>query len=658
MRRWREGFDAALADVQVLGLTAASDPDAGASSFSYDAAGRQIWAIDGKGQKVSTVYDDLGRRTGQWAGEPNTGTRLAAWTYDTVAKGQPGAATRYTGGQPYTETVTAYDSDYRPTTTIPAGEGGLGRDYTFTTAYDAAGNLREQSMPAAGGLPAEKLTHSYTDLGLTKATTSDLGGFTYVKDSTFTATGKLETRSLGGNGQIKRVLERDATTEWLSRVTTQTKANTSTPDTVQDDRYTYNLGGNVTRVLNAASAIAGQTDGQSECFTYDGLLRLKTAYTTTASSCTGTGDALGLDPYSQAYAYDKVGNPTSLTHNGQTATYTYPAAGATVVRPNAVTGIARPGGTDTYAYDNKGQLTARTVGGKQGTFTWDQLGQLTQATIDGRQTDMVYDAAGERLIRRDPDGTTTLYLGVMELRLAAGAVAGKRYYSSADGDLAAMRDASGVTWLLAGTHGSTQLAVNDTTGTVSRERYLPFGQRRGADDLPFTDRGFLGKTEDASTDLTYLGARYYDPAIARFISTDPVLSLKRPEWANPYSYTANNPVGSRIRTEKNPGRGMTRTEARSPRRNAKGSPKATWSANAGRREISIGERGTRRFLPKRGTRMDWPREERRRKPRRTGNLVFRRACTVARTAQRRCARRQKRLIGSWIRPASARPMPY
>ncbi|GAA3604312.1 hypothetical protein GCM10022419_106270 [Nonomuraea rosea] len=525
--------------------TAASDPDAGASSYGYDAAGRQIWAIDGKNQKVSTVYDDLGRRTGQWAGEPATGTQLAAWTYDTVAKGQPGAATRYTGGQPYTQAVTAYDSDYRPTATtitIPASEGGLGRDYTFTSAYDAAGNLREQGMPAAGGLPAEKLTHSYTDLGLTKATTSDLGGFTYVKDSTFTATGKLESRLLGGNGQIKRVLARDATTDWLSRVTTQTKANTSTPDTVQDDRYSYNLGGNITRVLDAASAIAGQSDGQSECFTYDGLLRLKTAYTTTASSCTGTGDALGLDPYSQAYAYDKVGNLTSLTHNGQSANYAYPTPGATAVRPNAVTSIARPGGTDSYAYDDKGQLTARTVGGKQGTFTWDQLGQLTQATINGQQTGMVYDAEGERLIRRDPDGSTTLYLGAMELRLAGGAVAGKRYYSSADGDLAAMRDASGVTWLLAGKHGSTQLAVNDTTGAVSRERYLPFGQRRGADDLPFTDRGFLGKTEDASTDLTYLGARFYDPTIARFISTDPELDLRTPEWANAYSYAANNPI--------------------------------------------------------------------------------------------------------------------
>ncbi|MFI7706049.1 hypothetical protein [Nonomuraea sp. NPDC049480] len=249
------------------------------------------------------------------------------------------------------------------------------------------------------------------------------------------------------------------TTDWLSRVTTQAKADTSTPDTVQDDRYSYTTAGNVTRVLDAASAIPGTTDGQSECFTYDGLRRLKTAYTTTAGTCTGTGDAQGIDPYSQAYTYDKVGNLTTLTDNGQTATYTYPAAGADAVRPNAVTSITRPNGTDTYAYDNKGQLTARTVAGKQATFDWDPLGQLTQATIDGRQTGMLYDAAGERLIRRDPDG-------------------------------------------------STQLAVNDTTGTVSRERYLPFGQRRGADDLPFTDRGFLGKTEDASTDLTYLGARY------------------------------------------------------------------------------------------------------------------------------------------------------
>ncbi|MCA2175028.1 hypothetical protein LDL08_02405 [Nonomuraea glycinis] len=524
--------------------TAATDPDAGSSSYGYDLAGQLAWSIDGNNQKISNSYDDLGRRTAQWAGEIGTGTKLAEWSYDTLAKGQPTAATRHTAGRPYTQTVTGYDNDYRPTgskVTVPASEGALGGDYTTALAYDAAGNLREQTLPAAGGLPAEKVTFSYTDLGFADSMTSDLGGFTYIENTAFTLTGKLESRSLGANGQIKRLLERDPTTDWLSRVTTQSKADTPTPDTVQDDQYGYNTAGNITRVLDAASAADGTT-GQSECFTYDGLLRLKTAYTTTASSCAGSGDGLGIDPYDQAYAYDKVGNLTTLTSNGQAATYTYPTPGASAVRPNAVTAITHPDRTDTYAYDDAGQLAARTVDGKQATLTWNPLGQLDQATINGQNTAMVYDAAGERLIRRDPDASVTLCLGSTELKLIAGQVTAKRYYSSPDASLIAMRQSSGVTWMLAGLHGSTQLAVNDATGAVSRERYLPFGQRRGGDDLPFTDRGFLGKTEDPSTDLTYLGARYYDPTIAKFISTDPELDLRTPEWANPYSYAANNPI--------------------------------------------------------------------------------------------------------------------
>ncbi|MGI5289523.1 RHS repeat-associated core domain-containing protein [Nonomuraea polychroma] len=523
--------------------TAATDPDAGSSSYGYDPAGRMLWSTDGRGQKVSYTYDDLGRRTSQWAGEAGTGTKLAEWTYDTVAKGQPATATRHSGGRAYTQAVTAYDDDYRRTgtsITIPASEGALAGTYTFTAGFDAAGNVREQGVPAAGGLPAETITHSYTELGLIKSVTSGYGGgFTYLKDTAFTATRKLAAQTLGVDGQVKRTVERDATTDWLSRITTQTKANTSTPDTVQDDRYGYDTAGKVTRILDAAA-----TPAQAECYTYDGLHRLAAAWTTTASTCAaGSADNLGVDPYNQRYTYDKVGNLTTLTDNGQTATYAYPAPGAAALRPNAVTSITRPTGTDSYAYDAAGQLTARTVGGKQGTFTWNELGQLSRATIEGQNTDMVYDADGQRLIRRDPDGTTTLYLDGTELTMTGGLVAAKRYYATSDGTMIAMRRADGVTWLLPGRHGSQQLAVHDATGEVSRERYLPFGQRRGDDDLPFTDLGFLGRTEDASTGLTYLSARYYDPVSARFISPDPLLDLTTPAWANSYAYAGNDPIG-------------------------------------------------------------------------------------------------------------------
>ncbi|GII91903.1 polymorphic toxin-type HINT domain-containing protein [Sinosporangium siamense] len=534
--------------------TAATDPDAGSSSTGYDAAGRPLWSIDGTGAKVSTVYDELGRRTSQWSGEPNTGTKLAEWVYDTVAYGHLTSATRYAGGNAYTDSVLAYDHAYRPTSTrtsIPAAEGALAGNYDFSASFDKAGNMTGYGMPAAGGLSAENLTLTYTGLGLPKGLTSNLGGTTtYVKDSLYTATGRLSERSYGSNGQVKRDFTWNEGTGYLTRLTTTAKADTATPTTAQDDQFTYNAGGEITRILDAASA-AGGSPGQSECFTYDGLHRLTQAYTTRAAACGGGADYQGVDPYRESYGYDETGNITSRnasTHPilGYSYSYTYPTTPG-AARPNAVTQIDVFGSgsmhTDTYAYDNAGRLTASTVASTQSTYAWNALGQLESATVAGQSTSMVYDTDGERLIRRDPGGTT-LYLGSMELRLASGTVTATRYYNGPDGSTVALRSPGTLKWLASGLHGTTQLAIDDTpTAAVSRERYLPYGKRRGTDDLPFTDRGFLGKTEDGSTGLTYLGARYYDPVLARFISTDPLLVLDRPQWMNPYAYAGNNPIG-------------------------------------------------------------------------------------------------------------------
>ncbi|MEO3812778.1 RHS repeat-associated core domain-containing protein [Sphaerisporangium sp. B11E5] len=532
--------------------TSAHDPDAGDSQQHFDAAGLLAWTVDGNGQKVSYSYDDLGRKTAAWSGDAGTGVKLVEWVYDTLAKGKLTSSTRFVNDHAYVDRITGYDAMGRPTgsvLTIPSSEGLLAGDYQFTAGYDASGKLSEVGMPAAGGLPAEKITSTFTDLGLAYGLTSDLGGgFTYVKATQYTPTGRLAERSYGAAGKIKRALTWNDSTGWLTRVVTTAKADTSTPQVAQDDRYYYDTAGQITRVLDAASAVPGGTPGQSECFSYDGLQRLSEAWTTTATSCAdgvAGADGQGIDPYKQQYAYDAVGNITTFTDNGRASAYRYPAPGATAVRPNAVNSIDRPGGvSDSYTYDDAGRLTARTVAGKAGSFQWDELGKLTKATIDGKDTTMVYDAEGERLIRRDPDGRVTLFLGSMELELANGQLTGKRYYAAPDGSTVAMRSgASGLTWLASGLQGSQQLAVDDTTGQVSRERYLPYGERRGVDDLPFTDRGFLGKIEDGSTGLDYLSARYYDPAIARFVSTDPLLDMSRPQWTNPYSYAGGNPVG-------------------------------------------------------------------------------------------------------------------
>ncbi|MFE5586904.1 polymorphic toxin-type HINT domain-containing protein [Kitasatospora sp. NPDC056531] len=54
--------------------------------------------------------------------------------------------------------------------------------------------------------------------------------------------------------------------------------------------------------------------------------------------------------------------------------------------------------------------------------------------------------------------------------------------------------------------------------------------------------GFVGGTNDATTGLTHLGAREYDPANGRFISVDPILDIADSQQINGYAYSDNDPV--------------------------------------------------------------------------------------------------------------------
>lgn len=51
---------------------------------------------------------------------------------------------------------------------------------------------------------------------------------------------------------------------------------------------------------------------------------------------------------------------------------------------------------------------------------------------------------------------------------------------------------------------------------------------------------FTGKERDESLGLDYFGARYYDAALWRWHSTDPMQSERT--WVSPYNYAQNNPI--------------------------------------------------------------------------------------------------------------------
>ncbi len=108
-----------------------------------------------------------------------------------------------------------------------------------------------------------------------------------------------------------------------------------------------------------------------------------------------------------------------------------------------------------------------------------------------------------------------------------------------------MRKSSGSNpvYMLGGSHqGSTSIAVQNGTGTVSRQLYTPFGAPRGAANQLPGERGFLGQVEDDSTGLVYLNARYYDATLMRFVSPDPLFFPYNPRTLDGYAYALNNPL--------------------------------------------------------------------------------------------------------------------
>ena len=77
---------------------------------------------------------------------------------------------------------------------------------------------------------------------------------------------------------------------------------------------------------------------------------------------------------------------------------------------------------------------------------------------------------------------------------------------------------------------------------IDAYEYYPFGGiTRGISHNTGTDEKFTGKELDNDNDenLYYFGARYYDGALGRWNSVDPMAS-KYPGWS-PYNYCLNNP---------------------------------------------------------------------------------------------------------------------
>ncbi|MFJ8333621.1 RHS repeat-associated core domain-containing protein [Streptomyces sp. NPDC094437] len=560
---WSSGYD-------LLGRrTSQTDPDTGSSSSTYDNAGQLLTATDSRGKTIGYAYDEMGRKKAAYditgGATPSTTNELAAWTYDTLKKGKPTASVRYVGGtsgSAYTEKVAGYDSHGWPQATqlvVPAAEGALQGTYTTQNRYNLTGTLSSytDAVPAAVKLPQETVGYTYDAYNRPTAVAGDTWG--YVQKLSYTEFDEPYQLTYGTSGNFaQQTLNYDDQTHRLTDSTTITQSGAAIADKTS---YSYQPSGNVTKIADRLQT--GSTDTQ--CFDYDWAQRLKDAWTAT-DDCAATPAPKasttvgGTSPYWQSWTYDATGarssqvdhDPSGDTSRDVTASYTPFAAGKGPAHAVSAVDKVTPADsaadtTDSYTYDEDGDVRTRTTRAGTDTFTYDDEGHLSELASTGSSGDTkyLYDADGSLLIRHSPDATT-LYTGDEEITLKAGATSadGVRYISLAGQTVATHSSDGTYTYLVADRLGTGTLAIDSQTQQVTRRQYKPFGETRNQTGTWIGQRGYVGGTQDDSTGLTNLGAREYDPSIGRFLSPDPLLDSGSPQSWNAYDYADDSPVAT------------------------------------------------------------------------------------------------------------------
>ncbi|MFI1147442.1 polymorphic toxin-type HINT domain-containing protein [Streptomyces sp. NPDC020817] len=544
--------------------TKVTDPEKGTTSKVFGKGDRLESVTDQRGKTVAFAYDGLGRVTATHEGSLS-GAKLSEIAYDTLpgAVGLPVSSTRYVGGNAYTHAITGYDQGYRPTgstVTIPKSEGALAGTYSFSTGYRPNTGLTAWTQqPAVGGLPAERVTMTYDHFEL--PTVMGVAGKTFVGKVDYSPMGDVLRTETGAAGS--QLFTTNFYDEQTRRLTRTVNDREKAPGRINDTSYDYDAVGNILKVKDQEGAAAtGTTDTQ--CFAYDYMRRMSEAWTATDDcaakpNAAGPGSAPkvgGPAPYWTSYSFDTAGNRTKEVQHSTSGdltkdvirSYAYGTPGKPAANRLQRVDTTGPGGTrsDSFTYDDAGNTATRTVQGNSQRMEWDVEGHLAKVTEGAKTTEFLYDANGNRLIKRDPAGTT-LYLPGTEVRLAPnGAVEATRYYAHTAGPTM-VKTAKGGTvttsYLLADNNGTATTAVDGATQAVTRRKFTPFGDARGTAPAVWPGKkAFVGGETDESTGLVHLGAREYDPATGRFLSVDPIVDYNEAAQQNPYAYANNSPV--------------------------------------------------------------------------------------------------------------------
>jgi RHS repeat-associated protein len=173
------------------------------------------------------------------------------------------------------------------------------------------------------------------------------------------------------------------------------------------------------------------------------------------------------------------------------------------------------------SYDANGNLLSR------GTKSYAYDGENRLASVNA-SVFYAYGPDGERLRKSGGTGSTH-YLGP-DIEYADGVYT---KYLHPD-----VKVAAGITTYLHRDHLNSIRLETDASDSSSTFAYLSFGA-----PLQVTpSKGYIGERYDSESGLMYLHARYYDPALSRFIQPDTWDPAVEGVGTNRYAYAENDPI--------------------------------------------------------------------------------------------------------------------
>ncbi|MGH7679896.1 MAG: RHS repeat-associated core domain-containing protein, partial [Gemmatimonadaceae bacterium] len=199
----------------------------------------------------------------------------------------------------------------------------------------------------------------------------------------------------------------------------------------------------------------------------------------------------------------------------------------------------------TFIYDADGNLISKVGSGLSQTLEWNSLGQLTRVTTNNVITDFAYDAFGRR-VRKTHSGTTTGFLWggsslLIELDNAGAAVTEYDYFGL-DRPHSMRKGGQHYYYAQDPVAGNVRgLFRHSDAAVVARYSYQAFGQLESNNSVDSVGNAlrFGAREYDSETGLYFNRARYYDAAIGRFISEDPIGLAG---GINLYAYAGDDPV--------------------------------------------------------------------------------------------------------------------